>query len=68
MKTDVIIEHWEWPIFKAEPRGFDYIEVVINEPSQSVCFKATIPLKGARVFGDRLKKLAETLGVSNDSK
>ncbi len=65
MLTDVTIEKWEWPIFKAEPSGFDHIKVTINEPSQAVFFRATIPLKDAVAFGQHLIALAENLQKHN---
>ena len=61
MKTDTTIERWDWPILKAEPSGFDYIEISINEPSQQVFFKATVPLESAVAFGQHLIVLVEKL-------
>ena len=59
MKSTIIIEYWDWPIFTAEPCGFGYIEVRINDPSQAIDIKATISLEDARSFGERLINLVE---------
>ena len=61
MKSSITIEHWNWPIFKAEPNGFDLIEIYIREPSVSVEVNVTIPLKDARIFGERLIRLSQVL-------
>ena len=62
MKCSVNLERWEWPIFTAEACGFDYIQVLLREPSsQLVEVKATIPLKDAQAFGERLITLVNIL-------
>ena len=59
MKANIKIERWEFPIFKVEPEGLEYIQVSIREPSQVVDIKATIPLKDAKELGNRLIALVE---------
>ena len=61
MKTTILLERWEWPIFKADPSGFDHIQISIREPSLVVEVKATIPLKDARALGERLIALSQIL-------
>lgn len=61
MKTSITIEPWEWAIFTAQPRGFEYIEVSIREPSQAIDIKASILLKDAVAFGNRLIALTENM-------
>jgi len=61
MKCSVILDWWGHPFFKAEPCGFERIEVILQEPSNKVEVKATIPLEDARLFGEKLIKLSQVL-------
>lgn len=61
MKCSIKLEHYEWPIFKVEPYGFDYIEVSLSEPSCSIAVVAIIPLQDALNFGERLITLSQCL-------
>lgn len=61
MKIQVNVEQWNWPFFKADPRGFDYIELTLLEPSCTVEVKATISLEAATALGERLINLSDAL-------
>jgi len=61
MKCSISLEHWEWPIFKAEPSGFDYVQISMREPSCAVEVCVVISLKDARALGERLIALSECL-------
>ena len=61
MKATVVLEKWEWPLFNAEPCGFDSVQIDLREPSCSVEVKATISLEDARTLGKRLITLSDIL-------
>ena len=48
-------------MLKAEPEGDEHIMITIGEPSCMVDVKATVPLKAAIEFGERLISLARVL-------
>ena len=60
-KCSIELERWDYPIFLAEPSGFDHIEVVLTEPSCKVEVKATISLSKACDLAQRLLALCNGL-------
>ena len=68
MLAVVKIKYWEFPIFQAEPEGFEHIRVTITEPSNKVKVEATIPIDEAHKFGDFLVDLCKSLESASDKR
>lgn len=61
MDCSMNLERWDWPIFRAEPSGFEDIAVSISCPSSPGKVKAVMTLEKAKEFGERLLKLTQAL-------
>ena len=61
METKIRLERWDHPFVKAQPSGFDYIELNIQEPSATTYISITVPIDGAQQLAEHIQKLVNTL-------
>ncbi len=59
MKVEIDLKQWDQPFIKAEPSGFNHIELTVEETGACILLRVTISLKEAEALEKRLGVLRE---------